>query len=254
MDLKEVSDNTNRHPWEIVRKRIVHKWIFDRRQKGNLEILDVGSGDAYLAESLTKAFSDCNAYCVDTAYTNEARNKIEQKFKNSNLNLYSSLNDFEVNNIDVVTLLDVIEHVPNDVEFLDQIISQPYIHNDTYFIITVPAYQAFFSKHDELLKHYRRYNLKLLKRTIHKCGLKSYDDGYFFSTLIIPRIFQLVLEKTIRKNKKPSNLGTWTGSKLTSYIIEKVLMIDYKMGKIFKHMGINLPGLSCYIICKRNNL
>lgn len=251
MDLIEISDNINRHPWEIARKTIVHKWISNIIQKENIEILDVGSGDAYLADSFTNAFSKSNAYCVDTGYTIDMINIIKHNFKNNNLNLYSSLNAVKVNDINIVTLLDVLEHVPNDVELLDQIVSQPYINSDTCFIITVPAYQTLFSKHDELLKHYRRYNLKKLKRTINECGLISIDSGYFFTTLIIPRILQLMVEKLISKNRNPDNLGRWTGSKLSTSIIKNVLMIDYKIGEILKFVGINLPGLSCYIICKK---
>ena len=81
----------------------------------------------------------------------------------------------------------------------------------------------------------------------------SIDSGYFFSTLIIPRILQLSAEKIMSKNKNPNNLGEWTGSKLTSYIIKSILLIDYKVGRLFKLIGINIPGLSCYIICKKKD-
>ena len=53
MDLLEITDNKNRHPWEIARKIIVSKLI-DKTQKKNIKILDIGSGDAFLANSFTK--------------------------------------------------------------------------------------------------------------------------------------------------------------------------------------------------------
>ena len=83
MDLIEISNSINRHPWEIARKNIVHKWISDRIQNESIDILDVGSGDAYVADSFTKAFSS-NAYCVDTGYTTDMINTIKCNFDNQN--------------------------------------------------------------------------------------------------------------------------------------------------------------------------
>lgn len=253
MDLIEITGNTERHPWEIARKNIVHKFI-SKVNRGNLKILDVGSGDAYLADSFTKNFKESKCFCVDTGYTADLVKKIKTDFKNKNLTLYSSLNEVKTDFIDIVTLLDVIEHVPDDVAFLKQIISQPYINNETHFIITVPAYQSLFSRHDVLLKHYRRYNLKKIQQTVNACGFQPIESGYFFSTLIIPRIAQLAMEKVMPKsNKDPENLGEWRGGKLTTTLVKNILLIDYKIGSLLKFAGINLPGLSCYMICKKNN-
>lgn len=252
MDLIEITGNIRRHPWEIARKLIVHKFI-SKVKKQNIKILDVGSGDAYVADSFTAKFNNCQCYCVDTGYTPELISKFKTDFNNKNLNLYPSLNDVKTDSVDIVTLLDVIEHVPDDVAFLKQIISQSYINDDTHFIITVPAYQTLFSKHDELLKHYRRYNLKKLKKTIKACDLKPIESGYFFSSLTIPRIAQLGLEKIKpNNNKNPENLGEWKGGKLKTALVKNILLLDYKIGSVLKYVGINLPGLSCYMICKKN--
>lgn len=251
MDLLEITDNKNRHPWEIARKIVVNKFI-NRIEKKNIKLLDVGSGDAYLADSFTKKNLDVHSYCVDTEYTPTLINEIEKAFKNDNLNLYSSLNDVEVDTIDIVTLLDVIEHVPRDVDFLNDIIKRAYISDNTYFIITVPAFQTLFSRHDELLRHYRRYNLQQIKKKVIQCNLKLIDSGYFFSVLIFPRLLQLFIEKAqLKKNKELGNLGTWKGGKLITAIVKNILLLDYEIGRVFKLLGINLPGLSCYIICKK---
>ena len=252
MDLIEISDNTKRHPWETARKVIVNKFI-STVKKENIKILDVGSGDAYLANSFTKKFSNSYSYCVDTGYNPDIVKEIENTFKNDKLFLYSTLNEVDVKTVDVVTLLDVIEHVPKDVELLTKIIDQPYINESTFFIISVPAYQVLFSQHDVLLKHYRRYSLKKLKETVSQCDFKIIDSGYFFFILIIPRLIQLFREKIAsNKSQELGNLGTWKGGKLISAIIKTILLLDYITGRAFKFIGINLPGLSCYVICQRN--
>ena len=41
-----------------------------------------------------------------------------------------------------------------------------FLKKDGHILITVPAYQFLFSKKDEVLGHYRRYNKKLLKKDL----------------------------------------------------------------------------------------
>lgn len=255
MDLIEINENSSkRHPWELARKIIVTKFI-SKLKNSNIKILDVGSGDAYLANSFTINFENSYCYCVDTAYTETQINKINSDFSNKKLKLHASLNDLKVPTIDIVTLLDVIEHVPSDVDFLNSIINQSFIKEDTYFIISVPAYQTLYGKHDVALKHYRRYNLKKLKQTITKSNLNYIDGGYFFSSLLIPRAAQLIMEKMhYKKDENLDNLGNWEGNNLITFIIKNILLFDYYLSKIFKAAGINVPGLSCYVICSKNSL
>jgi 2-polyprenyl-3-methyl-5-hydroxy-6-metoxy-1,4-benzoquinol methylase len=250
MDLLEITENTKRHPWETARKKIINRLISDLHKKG-MNILDIGSGDAYLADNFTREFQDCRAFCVDTSYTADITEMIGNTYRNKNLELYSSLSDVKAGRIDVVTLLDVIEHVPDDVGFIQEIIKRPYIHSDTIFVISVPAYQILFSRHDVMLKHYRRYNLKGLKRTASSSQLKVLNSGYFFGTLIIPRVIQQFSEKLFSRSEEEwQNLGNWNDKGFKTKIIESVLMIDYRIGRMFKSAGVNLPGLSCYVICK----
>ncbi|MDO7172751.1 methyltransferase domain-containing protein [Mariniflexile sp. AS56] len=250
MDLIEINeDNTTRHPWETSRKIIINKFI-SRIKKSDIEILDVGSGDAYLANSFTSNFKNTYSNCVDIGYTDAQINKIKNNFNNKNLKLHTTLSAVKTNKIDIVTLLDVIEHVPSDIDFLNDIIKQPFISKDTYFIITVPAYQSLFSQHDIALKHYRRYNLKKLKQVITKVNLNYIEGGYFFTTLLITRCFQLIIEKTAsKKNKNLDNLGNWKGNRVLTKITKNTLLLDFHVSRLLKKTGLNLPGLSCYIIC-----
>lgn len=254
MDLVEVDfDIKTRHPWETARLKIVTRLISRFKRNHNLKILDVGSGDAFVANSFTSVFKNSEAHCIDIEYTDEIKSIIKSYYPNSSLKLHSNLNDVSNSNIfDIVTLLDVIEHVPNDVELLTSILNKEYISTETIFVITVPAYQKLFSQHDVLLKHYRRYNLNILKEAIDKSNMKFIYGGYFFTSLLLPRVVQLCKEKIKPQELNDlTNLGKWNKGSLISKLIESILLFDYFISKLFKRIGINLTGLSCYAICMK---
>jgi 2-polyprenyl-3-methyl-5-hydroxy-6-metoxy-1,4-benzoquinol methylase len=256
MDLAEVNfEIKNRHPWETARLKVISHLINKYNNKKCPSILDIGSGDAYAANQFTKLVGhNAKAFCVDIAYTSNLIDKIEKKYGNPHLQLASSLQKInpEKDKMDIVTLLDVIEHVKDDSALINEICEKDYINANTYFFITVPAYQLLYSEHDVQLKHYRRYNQKALKKTLEKCNLEFIEGGYFFSLLLLPRLKQ-VLREFFSKSKThtPPNLGQWQKGNFMTRLIHSVLVFDFSINHFVKHFGINLPGLSTYVIAKK---
>lgn len=253
MDLIESDFNiTQRHPWELSRflivSELIKKFVKADQKK---QILDVGSGDAYVANGFTKVL-DAECKCVDIGYSDEMIQKIADIYNNPDLKLYASLSGVDSKKeMHMVTLLDVIEHVPDDVAMINEIISSGLVGKNTYVLITVPAYQSLFSHHDVLLKHYRRYDMKMLHETTDKCGLEIVYGGYFFMSLIPPRMLQVIKEKLSSKSgQELQHLGNWEKSGWITKMIQTVLLTDYKIGALFRKLGIHIPGLSCFAVCK----
>lgn len=251
MDLVELSSyQTTRHPWETARLHIIKEFISSLPVTIN-QILDVGSGDAFLANNLSAINNTCKVHCVDIEYTQLIMETIHNQFENNRLHLYNSLVSVAQPDFDLVTLLDVIEHVPDDEAFLKKIINQDYIKSGTHFIVTVPAFQSLFAQHDVLLKHYRRYNRNTLRESLETSGLTVLSSGYFFSSLVPPRITQLLTEKLKKKDTADlKNLGNWNHGTFFTSLVKSILIADYAFAKALKKIGIHLPGLSCYAICK----
>ncbi|MCB0479137.1 MAG: methyltransferase domain-containing protein [Crocinitomicaceae bacterium] len=254
MDLVESDFRTeNRHPWELARFSIVKELIEKHQFSSNARILDVGSGDAYVAQRFTHDISNAEAFCVDIEYTPEILAKIQSIYQNNQLHLFSNLSQVaNENHFDFVTLLDVIEHVPDDVALLSEISELKSIDSNTHFIITVPAFQKLFSSHDDLLKHYRRYDMAMLKNSLEKSGLEFIDGGYFFTSLLGPRIIQVAKEKIKKKETSElEHLGTWNKSEKITDTIHNILMFDYKTGRFFRRLGVHIPGLSLYAVARK---
>jgi len=121
-------------------------------------------------------------------------------------------------------------------------------------MITVPAYQSLFCSHDHFLGHYRRYTNRSLKQTIEKAGFEKLKLGYFFFSLLMPRILQTLKERISKPDLSKSTTGLveWGGGKGITSIIKGVLRLDHRITHGIKMLtGLSLPGLSNYILCKR---
>ncbi len=104
-------------------------------------------------------------------------------------------------------------------------------------------------------QQYRRYNNKLLKNNINQAGLSIIDMGYFFLSLLPVRLMQVFIEIIINyKTKINKGIGDWKQNKFRDSIIENILCIDFKVSFFLRKIGIKLPGLSNYVICKKSVL
>ena len=139
-------------------------------------------------------------------------------------------------------MLDVIEHIENDYDFLENTVNK-LLKNDGKVIITVPAYQFLFGRHDIELKHYRRYNLKMMKELCNKTSFKIKKAHYFYASLVLPRLISKLLNKDDRINN-------WKYSKnhILTKFFEGLLNLDYFICKKMNKLSF---GLSLFIVLER---
>jgi len=259
MDIREyhieVAHNKQNHPWEYARFEVVmdllHATFKNKTQ--HLNVVDVGCGDAFFLHQLSKRFKNCNFFAVDTAFTSEMLTFFQKKYSDVNIKFYENLSDLSTNcdKIDLVLLLDIIEHVEDDTSLLSSLRTLPGFHSETIIVVTVPAYQSLFCSHDKWLEHYRRYSVKVLKQHLLQAGFTPIKSGYFFFSLLLPRILQKTKERFVKSNTdRVTGIGDWNGSVFLSKFFQEYFIADYKFSKILRCVGIKLPGLSCYSISK----
>jgi SAM-dependent methyltransferase len=78
---------------------------------------------------------------------------------------------------EVVTLFDVLEHVPDEAGFLNWI--QGLLAPGGHLIVTVPAFPSLWSRHDELNHHCRRYRSASLRAALTRAGFHIARMTYF---------------------------------------------------------------------------
>jgi 2-polyprenyl-3-methyl-5-hydroxy-6-metoxy-1,4-benzoquinol methylase len=82
---------------------------------------------------------------------------------------------------DVAFLLDVIEHLPDDLEAMRQ--ARAALKPGGLLFVTTPALQQFWSYNDELAHHLRRYTRADFARLGKQAGLQLCDARYFMFLL-----------------------------------------------------------------------
>jgi len=258
MDLVEIKVHQTsvekRHPWETARfDFFIHKMSQYIDFSSSVTIMDVGCGDAYFIASLKRKYPNLNCIGVDINFTEEIKKTLKQTYDDVEISLYTTILDAKNEHlkVDLILLMDVIEHIEDDVAFLKMEILPVMTTDKCLTFITVPAYQALFTKHDVFLGHYRRYDNNLLLQNTSKSGLAHIELGYFFSTLIGLRLFEKALDK-LNPTRNAEGIANWNGSDLMTNIVVSILRFDLKVSLALRKLKIKLPGLSNYIICKTN--
>lgn len=252
MDISEFSrlndkSNYNRHPWETSRKNVLQTFLKQSKISFPLDsIVDIGSGDAYVIHTLVEKNLAKEYYAIDTAYTPEVIAQLKENNNNSQVVYFQNLKAFQAavstNTNTLFLCMDVLEHLEDEKFILDDLKAK----NGNYFFFAVPAFQSVFSSHDVLLGHYRRYTLQQLSSVLQKQEFEIVDKGYYFTSLLLFR----KLDKFLKKDKNES-IDNWVAGKLKTTLINTMLTIDFKISLFLKKLGITIPGLSCYCLCKK---
>jgi hypothetical protein len=158
-----------------------------------LDLLDVGAGTGILGEMLLEHRPLVRYNFLEPVRAFEAT--MEQRWGvERNARDRQDLSAFAV-----VTLLDVIEHVPNDYEFCRDLLGR--FAPSTRIIITVPALPYLWSGWDVALGHHRRYTRTSLARLLERLPLKVDEVSHLFPELVIPSL--------IRGRQKCSSHAEW---------------------------------------------
>lgn len=257
MDIKELNVNkeqrTNRnHPWEYARAEVVIDLLCKHIKGRKLKcVTDIGCGDVFFLNQFCSKFEVETPIAVDVAFDNSIISQLKQT--NRNILFFKNIDDISAlsPNADIIFLMDVLEHIENDVEFLKKLLGNGLVDKNTCFMITVPAFNKLYCSHDKWLGHYRRYDLRMLKQHIELAGLECIEGGYFFTSLLIPRWMQKKLESPKKMEKEQTGIGGWKRGKIVSKLYEWALLCDYYFFRFFRSFGLICPGLSTYILCKQ---
>ncbi len=242
MDLKEIPTGAFlRHPWEVARAAFFRGEL---RRAGLLSgargVLDVGSGDAWLARELTHAAEGLNVVCWDLGYEQASPAPSERV-------TYTATRPSGT--FDLVLMLDVAEHVPDDRAFLRDVLActAPGAH----VLFSVPAWPSLFSAHDEALGHYRRYTPRAARELLRDSGLDVVRGGGLFHSLLLPRYVQKLTRRANGTAAVADDLA-WRGGRLLRSCVLGALAVDAGLSRVAASIKADVPGLSWWALCRRS--
>jgi SAM-dependent methyltransferase len=137
---------------------------------------------------------------------------------------------------DVVACLDVIEHLDNDLEGAEAVYKG--LRSGGHFLVTVPAFQFLWSKHDENHHHKRRYTkteiVNVLKQAGFEIEFSSYFNFFLFPLAVVGRIL--------------GQTGAGKPNALLNFLFEKIFSFEKFFLRLFP-----LPiGLSIVVVARKN--
>jgi SAM-dependent methyltransferase len=249
LDLRERRSATPvRHPWELARLDAIRFLLRTVPLRGSdIHLLDVGCGDGFLCLELRKTLALSSVTAVDTGLADDEA--IELTDRAGGLIFQNHFRSLKQDGYDVVLLLDVLEHVPDDEEFLREI-SGRYLAGRGVLLITVPAFPFLYGPHDRFLGHRRRYRLGALHDKIRQAGLERLESGYLFFSLLPLRFLSSLLARIFgERRRRLVGVGDWRAGKFLASIAAGALRADLSAAIFLNRLGIRIPGLSAWALC-----
>lgn len=228
-EYRQVED---RHWWFIGRRAILLALIAQHLPEpldGTRQLLDIGCGTGTMLGHLARfgevqgIDSDAEAilYCKQRGFT-KVRQWATPPFP------------FQAATFDVVSALDVIEHVDDDVEMLTEM--RRLLRPRGLAVVSVPAYRFLWGPHDEINRHMRRYTVAHLRRQLESAGLKVVRLTYF-NTMLFPAIAGIRLARRLSGRKpRPKSDFTLTAPGTANNVLGRLFAAE---APILKH--VNLP-------------
>ena len=152
-------------------------------------VLDIGAGSGIFSKQLLEGDAEL-AICIDPAYQEERQELLNGK-------QICFLRQIGGEKCDLILLMDVLEHVDDDVGLIRSAVAGATEH--AYVLITVPAFQRLFSSHDMFLEHKRRYTLRQVEDVVRTAGLEVLSTRYFFAFLLPIAAALRLLRSTARR-------------------------------------------------------
>ena len=171
MDLKEIdilADGISAHWYYRAKAEAMRRLLEGARVRG---VLDVGAGSGFFSRHLLATTDAAEAYCVDPSY--EADRDETESGKPLHFR-----RGVETADADLVLMMDVLEHVDDDVGLAAEYIAK--VKPGARFLVSVPAFQFLWSGHDVFLEHRRRYTLPQIEQTVVRAGLEIVAGNYYF--------------------------------------------------------------------------
>ena len=181
------------HWWFATRTWAIEKWLGALPRTTGLDILDIGCGAGNMIHHLGR-YGRVKGIEVDARPVRMAQQRgydVRQADATQEI-------PFPDGSFDLVTALDVIEHVDQDQHILEQAFRV--LRPGGHLLVTTPAFQWLWSDNDELNAHKRRYTAGQLAQRMQAAGFKIKRVSYNFF-LVFPLSAPLILWRN-RTHKK----------------------------------------------------
>ncbi|HUO70881.1 MAG TPA: methyltransferase domain-containing protein [Solirubrobacteraceae bacterium] len=199
--MKAMLDVDEHHWWYRGRRRIIRAELDRLPLPAGAEVLDAGCGSGRTLQELT-GYGHVSGIELSPEAAEMARGRGGFDVRIGRLEELP----WDPATFDLITCLDVIEHTPDDRATLRELrrVCKP----GGWLLVTVPAYQALWSQHDEANHHFRRYARGTLRAAAVQAGWSVERMTSFNSVLLAPAAAVRLAQR--RKLKRSTTNGDYT--------------------------------------------
>ena len=169
------------HWWHRGRRRIIESFVKEicKGFKHRPRILDVGCGTGGNLKLLSQ-FGDAEGVDVSIDALEFCR---QRGLNNVRLGAAEEL-PFEDGTFDLVTALDVVEHIDDDIAGLREF--RRVLKPDGRILLFVPTFMFLWGVQDDVSHHHRRYRLPELRKAVEQAGFVVERTTYANITFFLP--------------------------------------------------------------------
>lgn len=230
-----------KHWWFRGRRQLLEDILKSLPEKSPLKILDVGCCTGYNLHILSRYGK---VHGVDTEKKAVEYCKMRGFKRISHLKNGLKL-PFKNNYFNIITCLDVLEHVKNDEDYLKELYRV--LSPDGHLILFTPALSLLWSELDIRSYHHRRYSKSELNRKIKRAKFVTEDTKYFNYLMFLPILLIRLLQKLPLFKKTDWGADLIVYNRLINAIQSIIFYIDVWSLKL-----ISPPiGVSLYVIARK---
>lgn len=179
--------------WFVIKRKILESVLdcFEGENPQFKRILDVGCGTGIIPLLLQR---------YGPVYGLDISQEALQFCKKRKLTQFVCQSDglmipFREKVFDIVTALDVVEHVEADERLLEEFYRV--LKEGGRLYLTTSAYPFLWSEHDDAVGHKRRYTFQELKTKVQRAGFRVKKITHYHAVMLLPVLTLLGLKKIL---------------------------------------------------------
>ena len=232
------------HPIDLnSRKFALHAMTQNGCSQEGAVILEIGCSSGFLIREIADAFP--NAIVVGSDVVKEPLYKLaDENPQIAFIRFDLTQCPLPSDTFDCVILLNVLEHIENDINALAQIYR--ILKKGGALIIEVPSGPFLYDSYDKFLKHYRRYSMSTLIQKLKNLNFhvqKSTHLGFF----VFPAFFLVKLFNKINPIKDGDVVKAQAGITAKSKLLNFIFKVEMRLQQF-----ISYPfGIRCAVVVKK---
>jgi SAM-dependent methyltransferase len=208
----------DRHWWYRGRRRVLERTISRLDLAPGARILDAGCGSGRNMVELARYGAVTGVELSPPSVALARARDAGEVLEGSVLEM-----PFADASFDFAVSLDVIEHLEDDRAALREL--RRVVAPGGALLLTVPAYQRLWSRHDEINHHHRRYSARTLLDAAADAGWRAARTTHF-NALLLPAAIVMRVAERLRSGATESSLDLWIPPAPLNWLLTQPLCLE----------------------------